>query len=92
MTLTMMQPCASAAKLRGGGPILVNGIEAMVDTGPRHLEPSSATRRKSCEHGGAETVRCTFDDLLSLCRSEDDALRHDTIVQEVPKRDQQLAR
>jgi hypothetical protein len=53
MTLTMMQPCASAAKLRGGGPILVNGIEAMVDTGPRHLEPSSATRRKSCEHGGA---------------------------------------
>jgi hypothetical protein len=52
MTPTMMQPCASAAKLRGGGPILVDGIEAMVDTGPRHLEPSSATRRKSCAHGG----------------------------------------
>src|SRR5215510_10026732 len=46
MTLTMMQPCASAARLRGGGPILVNGIEAMLGTGPRHLEPSSATRRK----------------------------------------------
>jgi hypothetical protein len=46
MTLTMMQPCASAAKLRGGGPILDNGIDAMVSTGPRHLEPSSATHRK----------------------------------------------
>ena len=29
----MMQPCASAAKLRGGGPILQSGLEAMSDTG-----------------------------------------------------------
>ena len=34
-----------AAKLRGGGPILSFGIEAMGRAGPRHLEPSSATRR-----------------------------------------------
>src|SRR3954465_2415015 len=27
--LTMMQSCASAAKLRGGGPILENGVETM---------------------------------------------------------------
>jgi len=46
MTRTMMQPCASAARFRGGGPILGNGIEAMDTTGPRYLEPSSATRRK----------------------------------------------
>ena len=39
----MMQSCASAAKLRGGGPILHNGMKAMVYPGPRHLEPSSAT-------------------------------------------------
>jgi hypothetical protein len=29
----MMQACASAAKLRGGGPILDHGIETMVDFG-----------------------------------------------------------
>jgi hypothetical protein len=29
----MMQACASAAKLRGGGPILNHGIETMVDFG-----------------------------------------------------------
>jgi hypothetical protein len=28
----MMQSCASAAKLRGGGPILDSGLEAMVST------------------------------------------------------------
>ena len=26
---TMMQSCASAAKLRGGGPILDNGVDTM---------------------------------------------------------------
>jgi len=56
-TLTMMQPCASAAKLRGGGPILAYGIEAMAAAGPRHLEPSSATHRKSSRRD-PETGRC----------------------------------
>ena len=42
--LTMMQSCASAAKLRGGGPILQVGSEPCNSTGPRHLELSSATR------------------------------------------------
>src|SRR4051795_7400998 len=28
-SLTMMQSCASAAKLRGGGPILENGVDTM---------------------------------------------------------------
>src|SRR3954467_10172388 len=31
--LTMMQSCASAAKLRGGGPILKNGVNTMVGFG-----------------------------------------------------------
>jgi hypothetical protein len=39
---TMMHTCASAARLRGGGPNLHNGMRAMVSAGPRHLEPSSA--------------------------------------------------
>src|ERR671917_835379 len=32
-TRTMMQPCASAAKLRGGGPILHRGSAAMLALG-----------------------------------------------------------
>ena len=40
---TMMQSCASAAKLRGGGSILHSGLEAMVFTADhRHLGSSSA--------------------------------------------------
>jgi hypothetical protein len=38
--LTMMQSCASAAKLRGGGPILSVGICAMSAAGSRHLGSS----------------------------------------------------
>ena len=36
----MMQSCASAAKLRGGGPILTVGICATSATGSRHLGSS----------------------------------------------------
>jgi hypothetical protein len=36
----MMQPCASAAKLRGGGPILRSGFEARGNSGHRHLGSS----------------------------------------------------
>src|SRR3954453_1629642 len=31
--LTMMESCASAAKLRGGGPILENGVDTMASFG-----------------------------------------------------------
>jgi hypothetical protein len=55
MTRTMMQSCASAAKLRGGGPILHNGMKAMVFAGARHLEPSSANPHRGADR--AETVR-----------------------------------
>ena len=55
-TRTMMQPCASAAKLRSGGPILFLGMTAMAQTGTRHLESSSATRHKRT--GWAKTVGC----------------------------------
>src|SRR5258705_2266580 len=46
-TRTMMQPCASAAKLRGGGPILPLGMTAMSHLGtppPRTVigDPSQA--------------------------------------------------
>src|SRR4051794_11388658 len=41
--LTMMQSCASAAKLRGGGPILRNGATQWSASGDRHLGSSSET-------------------------------------------------
>ena len=34
--------------------------------------------------------RCTFSNLPSLCRSKDDALGNDAIVDEVPERNQEL--
>src|SRR3982751_3547758 len=39
----MMQSCASAAKLRGGGPILENGVKPWPASGDRHLGSSSET-------------------------------------------------
>ena len=45
-TRTMMHSCASAAKLRGGGPHSVSRHESQGRlSGPRHLEPSSAPSR-----------------------------------------------
>src|SRR3954470_5489137 len=41
--LTMMQSCASAAKLRGGGPILRNGATPWLASGDRHLGSSLET-------------------------------------------------
>ena len=51
-TGTMMQSCASAAKLRGGGPILHSGLEAMgLAPGHRPLGSSSADRSLGCQGG-----------------------------------------
>jgi hypothetical protein len=46
-----MHACASAAKLRGGGPILIDGIKAMDETGtppPRTVigDPSLARQTR----------------------------------------------
>jgi hypothetical protein len=41
--LTMMQSCASAAKLRGGGPILENGVKPWPVSGDRQLGSSAET-------------------------------------------------
>ena len=39
----MMQSCASAAKLRGGGPILQYGVKPWPVSGDRHLGSSAET-------------------------------------------------
>jgi hypothetical protein len=49
----MMQPCASAAKLRGGGSILKDGAEAMVVVGappPRIVIGSSSNEVNECQN------------------------------------------
>src|SRR3954447_14326698 len=71
-SLTMMQSCASAAKLRGGGPILENGVKPWPVSGDRPLGSSS------------ETDDILFVRLRGLCpvcvllsrRSQDDASRY----------------
>src|SRR3954468_15577469 len=42
-SLIMMQSCASAAKLRGGGPILENGVKPWPVSGDRPLGSSAET-------------------------------------------------
>src|SRR6476660_2854488 len=80
----MMQPCASAAKLRSGGPILPLGMTAMSHLGtppPRTIigDPSSGPT--------APKLSGAFSVLLSLCRSQNDAL-----PREPPESDKKLAR
>jgi Transposase DDE domain len=43
----MMHSCASAAKLRGGGPILHNGMKAMVFAGPRTVHDGNKLRYRA---------------------------------------------
>ena len=63
-TRTMMQPCASAAKLRGGGPILPLGMTAMSHLGtppPRTVigDPSRADGLgRNCQVSSATSVHC----------------------------------
>ena len=69
-TRTMMQSCASVAKLRSGGPILPFGIAA-IEHPPdaRHLEPSSAT----CFH--ARRIREQSQALLLMTPGEGQSRR-----------------
>jgi hypothetical protein len=59
---TMMQSYASAAKLRGGGPILHSGLEAMgLAAGHRHLGSSSANPSMG-RQGGCPSLRSVAHD------------------------------
>jgi hypothetical protein len=77
----MMQPCASAAKLRSGGPILFLGITAMGRTGPKLLgafsnlrllrrAPNDAVRHHALSHeppqGDQKLARQGHDHELAL--------------------------
>ena len=86
----MMQSCASAAKLRSGGPILPIGMKAKGHVG------SSATsnhhRLPSQVYGQGRNCRGSFSILHSLCRTQNDAVRYNALPHEPPQGDQKLAR
>jgi hypothetical protein len=71
------------SKLRGGGPILTHGIEAKLTCGtppPRTVigDPSEASDR-------GRNHQVFLDRIPPLvCRTEDDAFRHNAIADEVP--------
>jgi hypothetical protein len=79
----MMQSCASAAKLRSGGPILPFGMKAKGRLGiplPRTVigAPSQA-------YGQGRNCRGAFSVLRSLCRTQNDAVRDNALPHEPPQ-------
>ena len=89
-TRTMMQSCASAAKLRSGGPILPVGTRAKGHAGiPPHRTVIGASsqadgRDRNC--GGAFSV------LHSLCRTQNNAVWYNALPHKPPQGDQKLSR
>ena len=85
--------CASAAKLRGGGPILKNGMEAIGSSrGPATSNRQSATCCKPAHRAEAVMCSCSLAILPLVCGTECDALGHHAIPDEVPQSNQKLAR
>ena len=84
----MMQSCASAAKLRGGGPILPFGMRAMLIG----RDPATSNRHRRPVTSGTEgrTVGPSATSLLR--RAQNDAVRHYALSHEPPQGDQKLAR
>jgi hypothetical protein len=86
----MMQSCASAAKLRGGGPILCygvisHGVHRVTATSNRHRRPVTSGRTGPKLSGA-------FSNLRSLRRAQNDAVRYYALSHEPPQGDQKLAR
>ena len=85
-TRTMMQSCASAAKLRSGGPILPLGVKAKgrlrdTATSNRHRRPVTSVRTRP------KLSWCLQRPPL-LCRTQNDAIRDNALPHEPPQGDQ----
>ena len=84
---TMKQPSASAARLRGGGPILWTAWRPCDYSGHRHLGSSS-----TAQIAGVESPGCAvFLQRRSGWLSEHDTLRHFAGGDHAPERDEQFA-
>ena len=77
----MMQSCASAAKLRSGGPILPFGMKAKGRLGIP--PPRTVIGVPSQAYG--QNCRGTFSVLRSLCRTQNDAVRDNALPHEPPQ-------
>src|SRR5262245_18065519 len=85
-----MQLCASAAKLRDGGPILpfgTKGKETRRDPLPRTVIGDLVKSGRT-----APKLLGDFSVLRSLCRTQDDTFWHNALLNEPPQCDQKLAR
>jgi hypothetical protein len=84
----MMQSCASAAKLRSGGPILPFGLKPKGSprdlSGFRHLEPLSASRHERT----GRNCRGAFNVLRSLYGTQNNAVWDNALPHEPPQGDQ----
>jgi hypothetical protein len=78
--MTMMQPCASAAKLRGGETILWNGERQE----PPRYTATSDHGRTFIMGENADTVSICFPPLRSVCGTQDDAFWDFTIRRVAP--------
>jgi hypothetical protein len=89
-TRTMMQSCASAAKLRSGGPILPIGIKAKGQC--RVPPPRTVIGARHKRTDKAETFGVPSASSVLLCRTQNDAVRHNALPHKPPQGDQKLAR
>src|SRR5262249_6765995 len=89
-TRTMMQSCASAAKLRSGGPILPPRHRS--HESPRDSATSNRHPRTVISVRIRPKLSGAFIVLRSLCRTQNDAFGHSALPHEPPQGDQKLAR
>src|SRR5208283_4530981 len=87
---TMMQPCASPAWLRGGGPILDRGTMAMSGFGspPPRLVICGLSRAMRTGHRNSAYL---FHRRPLRRRMQPQALRHDAGFRQAPQHDEDLA-
>jgi hypothetical protein len=80
------------SKLRGGGPILHNGIKAVGFAGTPPPRTVIGDRVARCGQRRNRQVFLSEAFLPSVCRTKDDALGQHAIAYEVPQGNEQLAR
>src|SRR3954471_20403688 len=73
-TPTTMQSSASAAKLRGGGPVLNRGTKAMRNTGLPPPRPSTAARHSHADDGPQDLEPFSGTEAVTR-RAQDQAFR-----------------
>src|SRR5262249_32968481 len=85
-TGTTMQSCASAAKLRSGGPILPIGMKAKGLVG--NPPPRTVIGISSQPYKRGRTCRGPLSVLQPSCRTQTDAVRYNAVPHEPPQSDQ----